>query len=132
MSKKTKITVITAVSLLVVIALAAGVWFMTRPQTQQGEKDITFKVVHKDKTEEVIEIDTDEEFLAKALEAEGIITYEPSGLYTTVNGVTADYNVDGGWWAVYIGGEMAQVGLNEIPITDGGEYEAVYTIGFAA
>ena len=132
MSKKTKITVITAVSLLVVIALAAGAWFMTRPQTHEGEKDITFTVVYKDKTEEVIEIDTDEEYLAKALEAEGIIVYEPSGLYTTIKGVTADYNVDGGWWAIYVGEEMAQVGLNEIPVTDGGSYEAVYTIGFAA
>lgn len=132
MSKKTKITVIAAVSLLVVITLAVGVYFMTRPQASEGEKDITFTIVYKDKTEEVIEINTDAEFLADALVEEGIIAYEPSGLYTTIKGVTADYNVDGGWWAVYVGEEMAQVGLNELPVQDGGEYEAVYTIGFAA
>lgn len=132
MSKSRKITVITAIALVVVIALAAGVWLMTRPETSQGEKNITFTIVNKDKTEEVIKIDTDAEFLADALVEKGIIVYEPSGLYTTIGGITADYNVDGGWWAVYEGGEMAPVGLNQLPIQDGGEYEAVYTTEFIA
>lgn len=131
MSKKSKITVVAAVALAVVIALAAGVWFISRPQTQEGEKCISFTVVYKDETKDELNIETDEEYLANALANEGIITYDNSGFYTTIKGVTADYNTDGGWWAIYIGDEMASVGLNEIPVTDGGIYSAVYTVGFA-
>lgn len=132
MSKKTKNTVIAALALVVVIALAVGVWFMTRVPTNEGEKDITFTIVYKDKTEEVIKINTDEEYLGDALAEEGIITYDASGLYTTIKGITADYNVDGGWWCINADGVMASVGMNELPIYDGGQYEAVYTIGFAS
>ena len=132
MSKKTKITVITAIALVVVIALAAGAYFMTRPETNEGAKTITFTVIDKEKVEKPFTIETDEEYLANALVNEGIIIYNESGLYTTINGITADYNVDGGWWAVYEGGKMASVGLNELPIQDGGEYEAVYTTEFIA
>lgn len=132
MSKKTKNTVIAALALVVVIALAVGVYFMTCPQASEGEKSITFTVVYKDKTSEVIEIDTDEEYLAGALVNKGIITYDASGMYTTINGATADYNVDGGWWCINADGVMASVGMNELPIYDGGQYEAVYTIGFAS
>ena len=130
MSKTKKITVIAVAALLVAIILAAGVWFLNRPQTSEGEKNITFTIVYNDKTEEVIKIDTDEEYLANALADEGIITYDESGYYTTIKGVTADYNVDTSWWAIYEGETMASVGLNELPVVDGGEYAAVYTISF--
>ena len=132
MSKKTKNAVIAAVALVLVIAVAVGAYFLTRPETEIGEKSITFTIVDNEKVEKDFLIKTNEEYLAKALEAEGLITYDTAGLYTTINGVTADYNADGAWWAIYIGDEMASVGLNEIPVTDGGEYGAVYTIGFAS
>lgn len=130
--QRKRLTIILAAILILCVAAAVFISVKFIPEISEGEKDITFTIVYKDKTEEVIEINTDAEYLADALVEKGIIVYEPSGLYTTIKGATADYNVDGGWWAVYIGGEMAQVGLNEIPVTDGGEYEAVYTIGFAA
>ncbi len=132
MSKKTKGALIAAVALLLVIAVALGVSFFTKPETEQGSKSITFTIVDKGKAENDFIIKTDEEYLAKALENEGLIIYDAQGLYTTINGITADYNKDGAWWAIYIGEEMAPVGLNDIPVTDGGEYEAVYTIGFAS
>lgn len=132
MSRKTKITVALSLVLVVVIALAGLLWVNNRPETHDGKKEITFTIVYKDKTSEVIEINTDEEYLAGALVNEGIIIYEASGLYTTIKGVTADYNVDGGWWCINADGVMASVGMNELPITDGGKYEAVYTTGFAS
>ncbi len=132
MSKKTKGAVIAAVALVLVIAVAVGAYFLTRPETEQGSKSITFTIVDEAKAEKEFAIKTDEEYLAKALEEENLIIYDASGYYTTINGITADYNKDGAWWAIYVGEEMASVGLNEIPVTDGGNYEAVYTIGFAS
>ena len=130
MSKKTKISVVLAAVLVLLIAAGGFLWVKIRPEAVDGAKSITFTVVYKDSTQDVFEINTDEEYLANALVNEGIITYDASGLYTTINGVTANYNIDGGWWCIKSGGEMASFGLNELPITDGGEYEAVYTTEF--
>ncbi len=130
MSKKTKISVVLAAVLVLLIAAGGFLWLKNRPETVDGAKSITFTVVYKDSTQDVFEINTDEEYLANALVNEEIITYDASGLYTTINGVTANYNIDGGWWNIKSGGETASVGMNELPITDGGEYEAVYTTEF--
>lgn len=132
MSKSKKITIIAVVALALAIILAAGAWFFTRPETTEGSKNITFTVVYKDKTSEKFEISTDALFLAEALVEKELIVYDASGLYTTINGVTADYSVDGGWWCIYEGDEPSNLGLNDIPVTDGGVYEAVYTTEFVS
>ena len=45
------------------------------------------------------------------------------GLYVkTVNGITADYDKDGKYWAFYINGEYAQPGVDSIEITEGDSY----------
>lgn len=132
MSKSKKITIIAVVALALAIILAAGAWFFTRPETTEGSKNITFTVVYKDKTSDKFEISTDALFLAEALVEKELIVYDESGLYTTINGVTADYSVDGGWWCIYDGEQPASVGINDIPVTDGGVYEAVYTTEFVS
>ena len=71
------------------------------------------------------EIHTDEETVGEALEALGVIAGEesPTGLYVkTVNGITADYEADGTYWAFYVGGEYAQTGVDSTPVSDGGSY----------
>lgn len=45
------------------------------------------------------------------------------GLYVkTVNGVTADFDKDGSYWAFYINGEYAQTGVDQTEIEKGSEY----------
>ena len=41
----------------------------------------------------------------------------------TVNGITADYDTDGTYWAFYVNGEYAMTGVDSTPVEDG----AVYT-----
>lgn len=130
MSKSKKITLIAVVAFIVAIALAAGIWFMTRPETEAGEKTFTLTLSYKDGTNEVKTLTSDKEFLGEALAAEGIIEYREDGFYTTVNGITADFSVDGGWWAVFVDGQSSNLGINEIPITSEGEYEVRYTTEF--
>jgi len=129
---KSKKTLIAVVALVLAVAAAVTIWLVTRPEAEVGSKTITFTVVYKDKTEEEFSINTDAEFLADALTEKELIVYDESGMYTTINGVTADYSVDGGWWCVYEGEQMAMVGMNDLPITDGGEYAAVYTTEFVS
>ena len=129
---KSKKTLIAVVALVLAVAAAVTIWLVTRPEAEVGSKTITFTVVYKDKTEDEFSINTDAEFLADALTEKELIVYDESGMYTTINGVTADYSVDGGWWCVYEGEQMAKVGMNDLPITDGGEYAAVYTTEFVS
>ena len=45
------------------------------------------------------------------------------GLYVkTVNGVTADYDVDQTYWAFYINGEYASTGVDATSVTAGDTY----------
>ena len=130
---KNKKLVIVAAVLILVVVLMAGIWMATRPETEAGSKGYTVTVVHKDGSEKVFEYRTDAEYLAEVLVDEGIVEDNQSefGLYILVaDGEYADYNADGGWWAVYEGDTQATVGASELPIKDGGTYKLVYTIGW--
>lgn len=121
--------ILSAVALVAVIALFAGIWLATRPETAAGEKAFTLTVVHKDGTEKVFNLTSSEEFLGAALVLEGIIIESDSpGLYNTVDGETADFSVDQSYWNFSINGESAMEGMNTTPITDGGQYKLEYTV----
>ena len=89
--------------------------------------EISVKIVFADGEEKNLSIKTDKDFLADALVDEGIIEYVEDGLYTTVDGVTADFSADGGWWCLYKDGAMTNDGFNTQPIADGDKFEIVYT-----
>ena len=42
-----------------------------------------------------------------------------------VNGIAADYDADGCYWALYIDGSYAATGVDTTPVTDGGSYSFV-------
>jgi hypothetical protein len=92
-----------------------------------GEKTVYFKIILEDKTEKTVTLKTEKGILAEALVEANIIEYNSTGLYTTIDGVTADYSKDGSWWCITKGGEMLNFGLNDIKISDGETYEATYT-----
>ena len=120
------------VALVAVIAVMLGVYFGMRPETVGGSKTFTVAVIHKDGTEKEFEYSTNEEYLGAVLLAENLIEGEngPYGLMiSAVDGETADWNVDQGYWALYVGEEYATTGVDTTPVTDGGTYKLVYTIG---
>lgn len=94
-----------------------------------GEKSITVTIVHKDATSKKLELTTEAEVLADALIEAKMIEYAEDGYYTTVDGETADYSVDKGWWCLTKGGQMTTDGLNTQKIADGDVFELTYTIG---
>ncbi len=94
-------------------------------QTQVVEKSFTFEVVDKDGNAETFDITTDKATVGEALLEEGLIVGEdgPYGLYVTeVNGIVADYNVDGTYWAFYVDGGYAASGVDTTDVTDGATY----------
>ena len=129
---KNKKLILIAVALIACVAVMLGIFVMTRPDTVAGNKTVTVTVVHKDGSEKVFTCKSDAEYLGTVLVDENIVvgSYGEFGLYfDTADGETADYNVDGGWWQVFIGEESAMVGADQIPIADGDTFKLVYTIG---
>ena len=131
MKKKTKI-ILGVAALVVVIAVLLGVYFVNRPATTQGAKELTIVVVHGDGSEKDFDIHTDAEYLAEALTENEIASGSDSeyGLFiTTVDGETAD---DGQqqWWCITKGGEMLMTGASETPVADGETYELTLTTGY--
>ena len=70
-------------------------------------------------------INTDKEILGDALLELGLVAGEAGayGLYVKrVNGVRADYDIDGHYWALYIDGAYGLAGVDTTPITAGSVY----------
>ena len=91
----------------------------------EGNTVFTFTVVDKEGNETVFEIHTDKTIVGDALLEANLLAGEQGayGLYVkTVNGITADYNVDGTYWAFYINGEYASSGVDSTTIKEGDSY----------
>ena len=121
-------------ALILVAALMVGVFVLTRPEVQEGSKTVTITVVHKDKTERVETYQTDAEYLSQLLVEKGLIPEGNivSGMFDTVDGEKADWNVDEGWWGIYKGEEMTVTGVEETPIADGDHFVLRYINGYAS
>ena len=94
-------------------------------QVQVASKSFAFEVVDKDGNTETFAITTDKATVGEALLEEGLIAGENGqyGLYVTeVNGIVADYNVDGTYWAFYVDGAYASSGVDTTDIVDGSTY----------
>ena len=119
-------------ALVLVIAVMAAVFVMTRPETVQGGKEVTVTVVHGDGSSKEFVYHTDEEYLGPVLLSEGLAQGEegPYGLEIhTVDGETASWEANQSYWALFIGEEYATTGADGVALTDGGSYSLVYTIG---
>ncbi len=90
-----------------------------------GNTKFMFTVTDKDGTETQFEIHTDKETVGEALLELDLIAGDESeyGLYVkTVNGITADYDKDGVYWAFYVDGEYATSGVDATTVTEGANY----------
>lgn len=133
MNKKQWIWITAAVlALALLVAGMVALYVKFRPQAVAGQKHFTVTVVHKDGTEKEFSYDSDEEYLGTVLQNAGLIQGEegPYGLMiSAVDGEIADWNVDQGYWALYIGEDYATTGIDLTPIHDGDSFSLVYTIG---
>lgn len=150
-AEKKKLTIVVAV-IVAIIAIVLGILaFNNKPastpasssnsqetssqtgsSTAEAVKEYVFEVTHKDGSTTQKTFTTSEDTLDKALLDEGVVKGDQGdyGLFVTeVDGETADYNVDGGWWKFLVNGEESQVGVSSTPVENGSTYSFVYTIG---
>lgn len=91
----------------------------------EGSKAFDFTVTDADGGESQFEIHTDKETVGDALLEMDLIAGDEGeyGLYVkTVNGITADYDNDGVYWAFYVNGEYAMTGVDSTDIEEGSTY----------
>ena len=91
----------------------------------EGKTQFNFTVVDKDGKETAFDIHTDKTTVGDALLELELIAGEEStyGLYVkTVNGITADYDVDQTYWAFYVNGEYGMTGVDSTNIEAGATY----------
>ena len=91
---------------------------------------ITLEVVGPDGSSKEHSVKTDSsKNLRQALEGAGLISGEEGayGLYVkVVDGITADYDVDGSWWSLTKDGELCS-GVDSTEIADGDKFEFTYS-----
>ena len=92
----------------------------------EGAHSFTLEITDADGKTITATIHTDAETVGEALSNLEIVQGEDSefGLYIkTVNGITADYDVDQTYWAFYIDGEYAQTSVDMTAVNDGSVYK---------
>lgn len=126
MNKKTWIAL---AAFVVLVAVLLTVFFLTRPETEAGAKEITVTVIHADGSSKNFTYHTDEEYLGALLLAEGLITGS-EGQYglviESVDGESADWEKDQAYWSLYEGEAYADQGVSQTPVRDGATYKLVY------
>ena len=105
-----------------------------KAETGVNEADITITVtVVDDKGESKdFELKTKAQNLGDALLEEKLVEGEDSefGLYIkVVDGLRADYELDGAYWSLTKGGDYVMTGADTTPIADGDRFELTYTKG---
>ena len=134
-TKKTmnKKTLLGVVALVVVIGLMAVAYAVFGPKAVAGSKEITIEVIDNTGKSTVYETKTDAEFLREAMEeTKGLEVIGNESEYgltiITVNGVTADFNVDSSYWSIMVNGEYGMYGAESQPVMDGDAFQLVYTV----
>lgn len=92
----------------------------------EGATEFGFTVTDLDGNKTEITVKTDKTTVGEALLDVGLIEGDNSefGLYVKkVNGITADFDTDGTYWAFYVNGEYATSGADTTEIKAGENYE---------
>ena len=110
-------------------AVATGMWanatYTEDTTLGEGATVLTLVVTAEDKSVTFI-VNTDKTTVGAALSEVGLIKGE-NGLYTVVNGMTADWNVDQTYWAFYENDAFAMVGMDDTAIAAGVTYKLVHS-----
>ncbi len=91
----------------------------------EGKTTTTVEVKAGDKSV-IFTINTDQEMLGAAL-LENKLVEGTDGLYTKVNGITADFNKDQAYWGFFVNGEYADKGIDDTKIEKDVKYKLEYT-----
>ena len=112
---------------------AAGQQGVEAVQIGQGETTFRFEVLDLEDNLSVWYVSTDMTYLADALVEVDLISGNSDPIFglmvDEVNGIVADFILYNTWWALYIDGEMAMVGVSAVEIDQDSVYAFILTEG---
>lgn len=139
MKKFSQVLIITFLCLFVFSACAnsnsseENVWkdasYIDDIELGTGDTVVTIDVVAKGKTVSFT-INTNKENLGDILMEHNLVSGEngPYGLYIKkVNGILADYDINGAYWALTKNNEYMSTGVDSVKVSNGDKYELTYT-----
>jgi hypothetical protein len=130
--KKNIKPIIAVIALCAVVALALVAYFVLVPTGTEGAKTFYMEVIVDGEVVYSQPIRTDEAYLRGALEDVNLIQGEETtfGLWVLeVNGRFADDSKEE-WWALYVNGDFAMFGVDEMPIEDGDKFNYILMVGY--
>ncbi len=128
-----KKTIIVALGFLLVCLIALGIYFELKPAKPTETikyRYVTVEVYYQDQLVHKITAATAKQYLGDFLVDTGIVAESEKSFFSTVVGITADYNKDQAWWKITKNGVQCEYGAMQTEISDGDKYELTYTIGF--
>lgn len=140
MKKTVKASISIVLSLVFIVCLVScntvkksGLWedatYRKDMEFGDGAKTVVVEVKAEDQMV-TFTVNTDKETVGEALLEHELIAGDEGqyGLYVkTVNGITADYDVDQSYWAFYVDGEYAMTGVDMTEIDEDVTYQLAYT-----
>lgn len=135
MKNNQKKIIIGVVCLAVLVALFAVLYSKFSAKPVAGAKNITIEVVDNDNATTTYTLDTDAEYLRQAMDElhDQGFSYDGTDseygiMISAVNGLMADYETDGAYWAIYVNGDYGQYGADSQPVADGDTYTFKYEV----
>ena len=133
--KKDTLKLVLGISAFVVlIGLFVVLWTVFGPKTTEGSKTVTLAVVAEDGSETSYDAKTDALVLKELMDelkdegfSYGGSESEYGLMVDTINGIRADYTLDGAYWSFYVNDEYCNYGISEQPVNDGDDFSIVYT-----
>lgn len=129
----TRTLIIGILGLVLLIGAMIYAWTTNRPAIREGSKDITVQVVDQAGETVTYHHKTDAFFLQQALKEIDTLTIDgeesDTGLFIlSVNGLRADYELDGAYWSLFVNGEYATSGIETQSIHDGDTFTLQYEL----
>lgn len=95
---------------------------------QEFSKIVTINVMDNEGNITKYTVNTNQQYLEGVMkEADGLSFETNNGMVMTVNGIRADYVLDGAYWAFYIGSDYCNYGIADQPVADGDVFTIEYT-----
>lgn len=130
MNRKKELAALLALAVICIGAVFLYLRF--KPQTVQGEKEVTVTVVHGDGTEKEFSYQTDRAYLGEVLTDNKLVKGDkgPYGLFIeTADGERAEVGRQQ-WWCITKAGERVDTSADQTPILDGDRYELTLKEGY--
>lgn len=125
--KKYTLKILGVFAFVLVLTVMMFVYKSAAGKTDSTQKNITISVIDENSEKEIIELETNAETLQEAMDDTKMDYQTDDGMVMIINGTRADYVLDGAYWCFYVNGTMCNFGIADQPVSDGDNFEIVYT-----